>query len=397
MIIRSMWQMYLTQENLVGVQVPVIGLPARHSSNSAMACAEAPALFGMPALRGGLTLASLLIASTVAAAQTPTMPWALPVSDAKVTTAPPISEYVTEVFRDSRGTLWLGTLTDGLCRHDGQGFGCVTEADGYLSGAMRAVVEDAEGVVWFGGQLGLSRYDGKRFKHYTTGDGLPSNQVWSLLIDRNKQLWIGTEGGVARYDGKRFITFELPVDSLPDAQPRFSTKLAFSLLEDRQGNIWFGTDGVGAVKYDGTSFTRYTRDDGMASNDITAMVEDAHGGLWFTSRTDGGITRYDGKQFVRYSTEQGLAAESAWAAMRDRHGTLWFGTGGGGLAYFDGHAFHTLKDDQGITRNHVQSIFEDPDGTLWFGFSGGLFKLAPRLPDEAPRLVNVTRAGPWGK
>ena len=91
---------------------------------------------------------------------------------------------------------------------------------------MRAVVEDAEGVVWFGGQLGLSRYDGKRFQHYTTSDGLPSNQVWSLLIDRSKQLWIGTEGGIARYDGKRFIPFELPVDSLPDAQPRFSTKLA---------------------------------------------------------------------------------------------------------------------------------------------------------------------------
>lgn len=29
-------------------------------------------------------------------------------------------------------------------------------------------------------------------------------------------------------------------------------------LEDRAGNLWFGSDGLGAIRYDGSSFTRYT-------------------------------------------------------------------------------------------------------------------------------------------
>ncbi|HRG15181.1 MAG TPA: two-component regulator propeller domain-containing protein [Pseudomonadota bacterium] len=314
-----------------------------------------------------------------------------------LSTAPEqVGEYVTEVFRDRRGTLWLGTLTEGLCRHNAQGFRCVGEADGYRSGALRAAVEDAYGHVWFGGQSGLSRFDGKSFTYYSTADGLPSDQIWSLLLDQHGRLWIGTVNGVARFDGERFLPFDLPANTLADVHPRFSTQLAFSLLEDRHGNIWFGTDGVGAVKYDGKSFTRYTHDDGLASNDVSAMVEDGQGDLWFTSRMDGGISRYDGHRFVRYTRSDGLPVDEAWVALRDHRGHLWFGTGGGGVVRYDGRRFEVFQDDSGLTRNHVQSIFEDPDGSLWLGFSGGLFRMDPgSLPSKRPQLVNVTRAGPW--
>jgi hypothetical protein len=33
-----------------------------------------------------------------------------------------------------------------------------------------------------------------------------------------------------------------------------------------KGNIWFGRDGYGACKYDGSSFTRFTNEDGLPSN-----------------------------------------------------------------------------------------------------------------------------------
>lgn len=307
-----------------------------------------------------------------------------------------VGEYVTEVYRDRRGTLWMGTLTEGLCRHDSQGFRCLGEQDGYSGGALRAVAEDSQGTLWFGGQQGLLRFDGKRFTPVGPQEGLPATRIWSLLLDRHGRLWVGSEEGVFRQDGERFEPFEIPLPALPDAAPRFSTKLAFAIVEDRRGRIWFGTDGAGAIRYDGKEFTRYTRADGLASNDITAMAEDGDGGLWFTSRTGGGLARFDGTRFRRYTGADGLPSETAWAAIRDRHGRMWFGTAGGGLVHFDGERFVAYTDDSGLTRNHVQSIFADPDGLLWAGFSGGLFRLDPRAAPGMPaRLVNVSRAGPW--
>jgi ligand-binding sensor domain-containing protein len=312
------------------------------------------------------------------------------------TAAPQVGEYVTELFVDRRGTLWMGTLTEGLCRHDDTGFRCVGVDEGYTSGALRAVAQDAQGALWFGGQSGLTRWDGERFTAHTMPGGRASTQIWSLLIDRHGRLWVGTEGGVYRRRGTRFEAVDLPGGELPDATPRFTSRLAFAMTEDRQGNVWLGMDGGGVLKFDGDRCTRYTRSEGLASNDVTAIVEDRDGALWFTSRTGGGITRFDGQAFRRFGAQEGLPAEEAWAAYRDRRGRLWFGTAGGGVARWDGTRFHALRDTTGVTRNHVQSIVEDARGVMWFGFSGGLFRLVPAgLPGRVDRLVNVTRLGPW--
>jgi ligand-binding sensor domain-containing protein len=321
--------------------------------------------------------------------------WSLPDSSGS-TSALQVGEYVTELFVDRRGTLWMGTLTEGLCRHDDTGFRCVGVDEGYTSGALRAVAEDAQGALWFGGQSGLTRWDGERFTAYTVGDGRAPTQIWSLLVDRHGRLWVGTEGGVYRRRGTQFEAVDVADGEPLDSTPRFSTRLAFAMAEDRQGNIWMGMDGGGVLKFDGERYTRYTRSEGLASNDITAIVEDGDGALWFTSRTGGGITRFDGQAFRRFGAPEGLPTEEAWAAYRDRRGRLWFGTAGGGIARWDGTRFHALRDTTGVTRNHVQSIVEDTHGVMWFGFSGGLFRLDPAgLPGRVDRLVNVTRLGPW--
>lgn len=310
-------------------------------------------------------------------------------------TAPQVGEYVTEVYVDRRGTLWMGTLEEGLCRHDQAGFRCVQEDAGYTAGALRAVAEDAQGGLWLGGQQGLSYWDGKDFVRPVGVDDLPTS-VWSLLIDTQGRLWVGTEQGLYRREGERFQRVEVPQVEMPHARPRFSTQLMFALLEDRHGQIWMGTDGVGALKFDGTRYTRYTQADGLASNDITAMVEDGEGAVWFTSRTGGGLSRFDGESFQRYTAEAGVPDPKAWAAYRDRRGRVWFGTGGGGVVRWDHGRFQTFQDTSGLTRNHVQSITEDARGVMWFGFSGGLFRLdPPGLPGQPQALVNVTRLGPW--
>ena len=56
---------------------------------------------------------------------------------------------------------------------------------------------------------------------------------------------------------------------------------------DSEGNKWFGT-GRGVSKFDVTTWTTYTTEDGLASNYVEAIAIDQEGNKWFG--TDGGLS-----------------------------------------------------------------------------------------------------------
>ncbi len=62
-------------------------------------------------------------------------------------------------------------------------------------------------------------------------DGLPHRQVNCILQDRQGFIWIGTESGVARFDGLRFKIFNKAENGLSSDQIRW-------MVEDAVGNLW---------------------------------------------------------------------------------------------------------------------------------------------------------------
>jgi len=60
---------------------------------------------------------------------------------------------------------------------------------------------------------------------------------------------------------------------------------------DAQGNKWIGTTG-GVLKFDDTSWTIYTKADGLADNGVQAIAIDALNNKWFG--TYRGISRFTG-------------------------------------------------------------------------------------------------------
>ena len=48
----------------------------------------------------------------------------------------------------------------------------------------------------------------------------------------------------------------------------------------------------------------YTVADGLASDDVSCIVQDSHGFIWFC--TSEGLSRFDGYRFQSFGTEQGL-------------------------------------------------------------------------------------------
>lgn len=73
-------------------------------------------------------------------------------------------------------------------------WGAVTIFHGLPSDRVRAIAQDAEGLMWFGTDAGLARYDGRRTQTVSV-EGLISRRILALRFDAEGALWIGTDAG----------------------------------------------------------------------------------------------------------------------------------------------------------------------------------------------------------
>ena len=73
--------------------------------------------------------------------------------------------------------------------------------------------------------------------------------------------------------------------------------------------------------------------DGLPSNRINDIAEDASGYLWIA--TSDGLARYDGIGFRIWRVGQGLRDNNVWAVHVDARNRVWVGTGNAGLAMLD--------------------------------------------------------------
>lgn len=312
-----------------------------------------------------------------------------------------ISAYVVEAFEDKKGNLWFGTMSDGAARYDGKSLTYLSTKEGLSGETVTSIAEDKKGNLWFGTHTGASKFDGKSFTNFSESEGLVGSGC-NLLVDRNGILWAGTNDGVFRFDGSAFSDFDIPDQTEKSASSKVKDGKVWSLFEDKKGNIWFGRDGRGACRYDGKSFTHFTKKNGLCSNNVSAIAEDTLGNMWFGCLSsdnpeyisEGGLCRYDGTTFSQFPETKGLFANDIYSLYTTKSGEIWIGATGVGAYRFDGKEFTLFdKTDRGFwTRNFgVQSIMEDRNGTMWFGFSGGLFRFNGRS------FVNVTKDGHWKK
>lgn len=73
-------------------------------------------------------------------------------------------------------------------------------------------------------------------RHFTTFDGLPSNIVNSVFQDSRKFIWFATDAGAVRFDGSKFTTFT--------KKDGLNTSKIIRIKEDSLGRVWiFNMDG----------------------------------------------------------------------------------------------------------------------------------------------------------
>jgi streptogramin lyase len=317
----------------------------------------------------------------------------------------PDPDRVMKVLEGDHGQLWVGSVHGGLLELTNTGFVRPFPAED-ISTVVRCFYRDRKGVLWIGSEFGLFAWSKNHLKSFSARDGFSPAYVLALAEDKAGGIWFGTGLGELRCFRKgKFETF-LPKDSLVDPAAMTVEAVAdsqnqgalsggerfWSLHFDDDDVLWIGTLGGGLLRFKDGKFTRFTKADGLPSDDVNQILEDSHGQLWLG--TSAGIVRVikreldnfaDGQKiapnFVNYDKFDGLPALECFGGTqpncwRSRDGRLWFTTVKGGV-WIDPE---DLTLNRVAPQTHIEEFLLDGKSQVEKGFP--TTQLANRPPEK---------------
>jgi len=308
-------------------------------------------------------------------------------------------------------------------------WGAVTLFHGLPSDQVRAVAQDAEGVMWFGTDAGLARYDGRRVQSVTT-EGLAGPRVRALGTDTSGALWVGADGGalvraagseafrrVEETRGKSVLAVHTPAEGR--ALLATADGLVFDCRLGKDGSLSVTQLGdqltaaagkaqpveVTSLALAGETVVVGTKGRGLMTIDLApgnearevagrprifyveALARDASGALYMgaqTSASDSGILKLEDEKLARPSKVAGTATGTvtALAAAPGAGGDLYAATDGRGVFRLSGGRVverFTFAGTAGALRSdRVNAVFVDREGVVWFGTPRGVCRYDPR-------------------
>jgi len=264
-----------------------------------------------------------------------------------------------------------------------------TTADGLASNHIDCIVPDSRGFVWFCTPEGLTRFDGYRWVSFGTAEGLPGASVEAFLETRSGAYLVGTNHGLSQFhsssSGNRFVTYRQGADPFD--------KPIYALFESSTGRIWCGTN-VGLFEVLSPVEFRPQPLPGLDRIEVTDIREDAGGKLWVATLR--GIYVFGKDGAPQHITKQdGLPSDWVNALLLDRSGRLWAGTRYGLALMRSAGAAGTcgvqrVYPTDGSAQLNVSALAEGSDGAIWIGTDHRISRLLPG--NGEPVFRNLTRS-----
>jgi ligand-binding sensor domain-containing protein/signal transduction histidine kinase/BarA-like signal transduction histidine kinase len=313
------------------------------------------------------------------------------------------------IFQDSRGLMWFGIESLGLCKFDGQDYviyeNLPEDSSSISNNFPTKIIEDKTGIIWIGTLNGLNKLDRKNgtFRRYFHDpydlNSIPDNLITDLHIDNYGYLWISTSNGLCKYNAanEEFIHLPLQDDLHSD------NEYVSDIHEDYEGNIWIGTWQKGmflipantnylhsqewnykmalqintklAVKKNWTKDT--TDQNSLIHTDIRQICNAENGKLWIG--TSEGLYLFDitrdklTKWKFKDDKTKILNRADFYSLYLDSKGVFWAGTASNGLVIIDlkqstythlNADFHRIN---GLKSNSIRAVCEDRSGLIWIG------------------------------
>jgi signal transduction histidine kinase/ligand-binding sensor domain-containing protein len=216
---------------------------------------------------------------------------------------------------------------------------------------------------------------------WTVRDGAPG-AVRALAQGADGVLWIATEQGLFQFDGVRFARYEPPPGQV--LQPH---GIQF-LLPLPDTSLWIGhlTSGVSVIHRE--KVITYEARDRLPSGTVTAIARDSSGTMW--ASTTRGLARLNGRRWEEVGSEEGYPGGFTEPVLVDARGTVWVGSSAG-IYVLPREAKRFERRTVAAPRGgdtSVEIFSMAPDGSIW-GVQQpmGLFPIA--APNGSPPPVNA--------
>ena len=248
-------------------------------------------------------------------------------------------------FKDSRGHFWEGTRGGGLyvdgnlCLEKGK--------DNELTiNDIYSIAEDKMGRIWLAtirsatdGGVMLTRYQGAApldVQRFLFPD--PSqNSIHYFCMDSRELLWLATSDGLCFVDTREKNISLRSFHRFNMANGKFPCSDLITVRCTSHGDIWVGGIGSGLIrcKYDvrndELTYTQYSTENGLGSNNVYSILEDPSGNIW--AGTENGLARVDirtgriDNNVLNDDVQSNSYQENS--ALRLSGGRLLFGTNNG--------------------------------------------------------------------
>ena len=271
--------------------------------------------------------------------------------------------WALSVVVDREGTVWVGTDGGGLNRVKRQ---CFEVLEDVRNWSVQSITEDAEGSLWIGSNRnGLGQWTKGTLKRFGPGES-----IVAVFADRDGVIWFSTQRG-------ELFRFRTGGAFEPIRSGGLIQQPVQAIYQDRAGRLWFASAG-GLVRLDGSEWRRFTTSDGLSSDQITSIADDADGNIWVGTQ-HGGVNCLRGGRITALRKSDGAPSDDVSAVLWDEQGVLWVATFNNGLGRWQNGKWTHYTTREGLETDKLGYLVEDAEGNLWIGSNQGVL----RVPKKA--------------
>jgi len=300
------------------------------------------------------------------------------------------------IVEDHKQNLWIGTSDGGLNFYDH----ATQQYKDYLFNSdnqdvpfkdiKTVYVDEAQDKVYVGahagGMMALHRKSGHIEYYNRHNSNLPSNNIYSIISDGNDGLWVASLEYLLHFDAHR-RSFTVVGTDKDNVQLEQYNRL---LYRDSKQRIWAGGEmGISVFNQVDTSLLANT-DFQIAPVLKQAFVNcfyEASGYMWIGTRNGLFAMKEHDKQFLQYTTADGLPSNVIYGIMEDAYGRLWISTNQGlSCLNPENGKFRNFTIMDGLQGNQFNAgaYCRQDNGYMLFGGVNGITSFRPETLVDNP-------------
>lgn len=321
------------------------------------------------------------------------------------------SQFIREIFIDSRNWMWVGAEDGGICVIDLETCTVPSEIRNISDKDIRSGIvvtsfeEDTRtgDIILGSSSHGILIYDKSSGVIRMARDKRAGACMVESILRNNLAPQYGDGTFLIGLENNGIKLFDTETESLtdisfPNVPYRTSGWKVHDLMEDNQGNVWVGAYQTGVMVIPKSMYGFESI--GLGSKDgygaegvcVTSVIQDPESGdLWVG--TDGsGIFRIedDGKRTHFTSMNSGLTNNSIMSLVIDKRGRLWIATYLGGIfSWTPRTGFREFRDQKAVNTNKTVCLaYSEKEDILYVGTHGSGMSIISLKDEKVTRTYS---------